>query len=1160
MLTSSSPETKFRAEHAGVHSSMKFNLNWHRLYANSKHMDNYVDILQKLGLNGGDKPSRSVPAGVIPFKSGIILNQLAHIEGPLRSIWPTSVWTDAALVLSVRSHRVNSAFLFTLLSEKKKLLLGLQLVPGSLVLHTGPNSSVALPYEPHDGQWHQLAVGIKGQKVTLYASCGEQSVHVDFGWDNEEGLAPEHEDSFLLGRSSQQAWAHFEGAICQFDLIPSAQAAHNYCKYIKKQCREADTYRPNLAPLLPVLPRQINASSTAAPKHGSLITKKATGRSLARSVAAAASAVRYVAPGFPGDFGERGPPGADGEPVGHTECKPHYFTFTSSIVGDKGPDGTPGPIGPEGFPGDMGPPGENGLEGPKGKLGTRGLPGPRGLPGFEVIRVTKPHPTFRLTSFFYRHIPPCLSHQNISALSLHAMARSLGHCGPFQDATRGASHQLARKLTGLGLVIITEYRSLQLCRIIADASICFAQGHPGTPGEVGPSGPLGRPVSCHLFANCVFKQLCLKMYLYVVAEQGEPGLEGEAGPAGPDGTKGEKGDMGQEGDNGEKGETGLKGKEGLPGSPGIPGVRGQEGKCGKIGEKGKLGPKGAKGHQGHLGETGTVGKMGPQGSVGPKGSRGTIGHVGAPGRMGQQGETGLSGYEGHQGSSGPMGRPGPKGEKGEQGDDGKTEGPLGPPGDIGPPGDRGERGEPGDPGYKGQVGVDGERGRAGAPGLPVSTNVSSFKGSKRQKGSNGCKRNQRNRGRSDSHGIFQRIGGPIGPRGVVGREGHEGVPGMDGKPGIDGTKGMPGEHGNDGETGLPGKAGSRGKTGVTGLPGDQGAFGPKGERGLRGQSGPPGKRGFWGGMGLPGTRGDRGPKGQPGDVGESGFPGILGVLGPKGPPGDFGPKGIRGPKGPQGDMGRGGVMGPIGIIGPSGSAGPRGEKGSRGAMVIIMFMKLSCSHVNKLVMDLPMLDQGAEIFKTLHYLTNLIQSLKNPLGTRENPARICRDLLSCEQKLNDGIYWIDPNLGCMSDTIEVSCNFTGGGQTCLKPITVSKPAVNVGRVQMNFLHLLSTEAVQHVTIHCLNVSVWRAAQHLPASRESSVRFKAWTGEIFEAGGQLEPDVVEDSCWMKDGRWHQARFVFRSMDPSLLPVIDVVHLPETSRGSHYHLEIGPVCFV
>ncbi|XP_010774063.1 collagen alpha-1(XXVII) chain A-like, partial [Notothenia coriiceps] len=257
-----------------------------------------VDILQKLGLKG-EKPSRSVPAGVIPFRSGIILNQRAHIESPLRSVFPAAVWPSLALVLSVRSHRLNSAFLFTVLSGRKKLLLGLQLTPSNLVLHTGPNTSVSLPYEPHDGQWHQLAVGINGQRVTLYASCGEQIVHADFGWDSEEGLAPELQGSFLLGRTSQQqASAHFEGAICQFDLVPSAEAAHNYCRYIKKQCREADTYRPNLPPLLPILPQGKNVTATAAtPKRGGPETpKKTTGISLARSVAAAASAVRYVAP------------------------------------------------------------------------------------------------------------------------------------------------------------------------------------------------------------------------------------------------------------------------------------------------------------------------------------------------------------------------------------------------------------------------------------------------------------------------------------------------------------------------------------------------------------------------------------------------------------------------------------------------------------------------------------------------------------------------------------------------------------------------------------------------------------------------------------------------------------------------------------------------
>lgn len=257
-----------------------------------------VDILQKLGLKG-ERTSRILPAGVIPFRSGIILNQRAHIEAPLRSIFPPAIWPNLTLVLSVRSHRINSAFLFTLLSDHKKLLLGLQLVPGNLVLHTGPNTSVALPYEPHDGKWHQLGLGINGQRVTLYASCGGQSVHADFGWDSEKGLAPELHGSLLLGRTSQQQTsAHFEGAICQFDLVPSAQAAHNYCRYIKKQCREADTYRPNLSPLLPIVPRERNITATAAtPKRGSPVTaRKTTGFSLARSAAAAASAVRYVAP------------------------------------------------------------------------------------------------------------------------------------------------------------------------------------------------------------------------------------------------------------------------------------------------------------------------------------------------------------------------------------------------------------------------------------------------------------------------------------------------------------------------------------------------------------------------------------------------------------------------------------------------------------------------------------------------------------------------------------------------------------------------------------------------------------------------------------------------------------------------------------------------
>ena len=72
--------------------------------------------------------------------------------------------------------------------------------------------------------------------------------------------------------------------------------------------------------------------------------------------------------------------------------------------------------------------------------------------------------------------------------------------------------------------------------------------------------------------------------------------------------------------------------------------------------------------------------------------------------------------------------------------------------------------------------------------------------------------------------------------------------------------------------------------------------------------------------------------------------------------------------------------------------------------------------------------------------------------------------------------------------------------------------MSVGRVQMNFLHLLSSEAVQHVTIHCLNISIWRSSPDLPPSQEA-VRFRAWSGEMIEVGGDLEPYVLEDSCWV-----------------------------------------------
>uniref|UniRef100_A0AAR2LU75 Fibrillar collagen NC1 domain-containing protein n=2 Tax=Pygocentrus nattereri TaxID=42514 RepID=A0AAR2LU75_PYGNA len=112
---------------------------------------------------------------------------------------------------------------------------------------------------------------------------------------------------------------------------------------------------------------------------------------------------------------------------------------------------------------------------------------------------------------------------------------------------------------------------------------------------------------------------------------------------------------------------------------------------------------------------------------------------------------------------------------------------------------------------------------------------------------------------------------------------------------------------------------------------------------------------------------------------------------------------------------------------------------------------------------------------------------------------------------------------------------------------------------MNFIHLLSSEAVQLLTIHCLNVPVWATAASRPPS-PNAVLFKAWNGQMIQAGGLIQPELLKDDCWMTDGRWHQTQFQFRTQDPNLLPIVDVLNLPSAKPGSNYHLEVGPVCFL
>ncbi|XP_013913800.1 PREDICTED: collagen alpha-1(XXIV) chain [Thamnophis sirtalis] len=316
--------------------------------------------------------------------------------------------------------------------------------------------------------------------------------------------------------------------------------------------------------------------------------------------------------------------------------------------------------------------------------------------------------------------------------------------------------------------------------------------------------------------------------------------------------------------------------------------------------------------------------------------------------------------------------------------------------------------------------------------------------------------------------------------------------------------------------------------------------------------------------------------------------GFQGFPGPKGPEGDHGLIGILGPKGPIGEIGNTGPVGYEGIVGPAGKTGQRGEKGSRGeigpqgprgrpgppgppgapgprkqidmsaTIQALLESNAALEMENYQNTEVTFLDHSAKIFKTLHYLSNLLHSIKNPLGTRDNPARICRDLLNCERKVSNGKYWIDPNIGCPSDAIEVFCNFTAGGQTCLSPVSVTKLEFNIGKVQMNFLHLLSSEATHTITVHCLNTPVWKTNElH---DQKPSLIFKGWNGDIFEANTLLEPKVIMDECMIQDGNWHKTQFFFHTQDTNQLPVVQVHPFSHLNQGQQRYIESGLVCFL
>uniref|UniRef100_A0A670YAT1 Fibrillar collagen NC1 domain-containing protein n=2 Tax=Pseudonaja textilis TaxID=8673 RepID=A0A670YAT1_PSETE len=111
---------------------------------------------------------------------------------------------------------------------------------------------------------------------------------------------------------------------------------------------------------------------------------------------------------------------------------------------------------------------------------------------------------------------------------------------------------------------------------------------------------------------------------------------------------------------------------------------------------------------------------------------------------------------------------------------------------------------------------------------------------------------------------------------------------------------------------------------------------------------------------------------------------------------------------------------------------------------------------------------------------------------------------------------------------------------------------------MNFLHLLSSEATHTITVHCLNTPVWKTNElH---EQKSSLIFKGWNGDIFEANTLIEPKVIMDGCMIQDGNWHKTQFFFHTQETNQLPVVQVRPFSHLNQGQQRYIESGLVCFL
>lgn len=224
-------------------------------------------------------------------------------------------------------------------------------------------------------------------------------------------------------------------------------------------------------------------------------------------------------------------------------------------------------------------------------------------------------------------------------------------------------------------------------------------------------------------------------------------------------------------------------------------------------------------------------------------------------------------------------------------------------------------------------------------------------------------------------------------------------------------------------------------------------------------------------------------------------------------------------------------------------------------------------------------------FKLFYQILKLVDQKTTADGTVDLPARTCRELFNAKRNAakKSGKYVIDPNEGSPEDAVLAYCN-RDTMETCIPVKSTSQlEKQKIGESdkheytwafeesngneieyiapigQMKLLQLLSTNARQNFTYHCMNSNAVADKDDQLIAHPLIVKLDNEREETLSLETESRMKVVHDSCKSKHG-WGKTEVSIKTQDASELPILDIAaYEVGHASSSQVGIEIGQVCF-